>query len=198
MNVWSWSWGESFKCSMVVKCTLYIQKGRTALCIASWDGHDNIVELLLRRKADVNHQTMVRFQLAWPSVGNIIIPELHTSTSLFRKVWLRWWLHLNKDTFILWACSWTMAHMSIYKIRYPKKPCKRACMHIPIWSYFVMQEGVSALTITCSKGHTAIVQLLLDNNANINLQTMVCLLNLVCMTLLCTESANTQVFLLVF
>ena len=71
---------------MVVKCTLYIQKGRTALCIASWDGHDNIVELLLRRKADVNHQTVVRFQLAWPRVGNIIIPELHTSTSLFRKV----------------------------------------------------------------------------------------------------------------
>ena len=60
---------------MVVKCTLYIQKGKTALCIASWDGHDKIVELLLRRKADVNHQTMVRFQLAWPSVGDIIIPE---------------------------------------------------------------------------------------------------------------------------
>ena len=68
---------------MIVKCTLYIQKGRTALCIASWDGHhDNIVELLLRRKADVNHQTMVRFQLAWLSVGNIIIPE-YTSWYLF-------------------------------------------------------------------------------------------------------------------
>ena len=204
MNVWSWSWGESFKCSMVVKCTLYIQKGRTALCIASWDGHDNIVELLLRRKADVNHQTVVRFQLAWPSVGNIIIPELHTSTSLFRKVWLRWWLHLNKDTFILWACSWTMAHMSIYKIRYPQISCNCACVHIYLYgaviqrSYFIMQEGVSALMVACNEGQTAIVQLLLDNNANINLQTMVCLLNSVCMTLLFTEPANTQIFLLVF
>ena len=45
------------------------------------------------------------------------------------------------------------------------------------WSYFIMQEGVSALMIACSKGHSAIVQLLLDNNANTNLQTMVYLLN---------------------
>ena len=72
-----------------MKCTLYTQKGRTPLGTASWDGHDEIVQLLLRRKADVNHQTMVRFQLAWPSFGNIIIPELHTSTSLFRTVGLR-------------------------------------------------------------------------------------------------------------
>ena len=69
-----------------MKCKLYLQKGRTALCIASWHGDDKIVELLLRRKTDVNHQDMVRFQLAWASVGNIIIPELHTSISWFRKV----------------------------------------------------------------------------------------------------------------
>ena len=52
---------------MVVKCNLYLQKGSTVLCTASWEGHDKIVELLLSRKADVNHQTMVRFKLAWPS-----------------------------------------------------------------------------------------------------------------------------------
>ena len=28
--------------------------------IASWKGHDQIVELLLRREANVNHQTKVR------------------------------------------------------------------------------------------------------------------------------------------
>ena len=72
-----------------MKCNLYLQNGRTALFTASWDGHDKIVQLLLRRKADVNHQTMVRFQLAWPGVGNIIIPELRTSTSLCRMVGLR-------------------------------------------------------------------------------------------------------------
>ena len=61
---------EGFKCSsiVVVKCNLYLQNGRTALCIASWDGHEKIVQLLLRRKADVNHQTMVRFQLAWLAI----------------------------------------------------------------------------------------------------------------------------------
>ena len=47
----------------VLKCNLYLQKGNTVLCTASYDGHDKIVELLLRSKADVNHQTMVRFQL---------------------------------------------------------------------------------------------------------------------------------------
>ena len=67
-----------------------------------------------------------------------------------------------------------------------------------------MQKGVSALIIACSNKHchTAIVQLLLDNNANINLQTMVCLLNSVCMTLPCTVSSlslqTLQVLLLGF
>ena len=31
--------------------------------------------------------------------------------------------------------------------------------------------------IACSKGHTAIVQLLLENDANTNLQALVCFLN---------------------
>jgi len=39
---------------------LHVQDGQTALYIASWKGHDQIVELLLRREADVNHQTKVR------------------------------------------------------------------------------------------------------------------------------------------
>ena len=38
-----------------------------------------------------------------------------------------------------------------------------------------MQRGVSALMIACSKGHNAIVQLLL-NNASVNHQTLVCLM----------------------
>ena len=38
-----------------------------------------------------------------------------------------------------------------------------------------MQRGVSALMLACSEGYTAIVQLLLDNNANTNLQALVCL-----------------------
>ena len=39
---------------------LHVQDGQTALYITSWNGHDQIVELLLRREADVNHQTKVR------------------------------------------------------------------------------------------------------------------------------------------
>ena len=39
-----------------------------------------------------------------------------------------------------------------------------------------MQNGVSALMIACSRGDNAIVQLLLNNNANINHQALVCLL----------------------
>ena len=39
---------------------LHVQDGQTALFIASLKGHDQIVELLLRREADVNHQTKVR------------------------------------------------------------------------------------------------------------------------------------------
>ena len=37
-----------------------VQNGQTALYIASRDGHNQIVELLLRREVDVNHQTKVR------------------------------------------------------------------------------------------------------------------------------------------
>ena len=37
-----------------------LQDGQTALYIASWKGHDWIVELLLRRGADANHQKKVR------------------------------------------------------------------------------------------------------------------------------------------
>ena len=39
---------------------LHVQDGQTALHIASWFGHDQIVEFLLRREADVNHQMSVR------------------------------------------------------------------------------------------------------------------------------------------
>ena len=39
---------------------LHVQNGQTALFIASWKGHDQIVELLLRREANVNHQIKVR------------------------------------------------------------------------------------------------------------------------------------------
>ena len=38
---------------------LHVQDGQTALFIASYKGHDQIVELLLKREADVNHQEKV-------------------------------------------------------------------------------------------------------------------------------------------
>ena len=39
---------------------LHVQNGQTALFIASRNGHDQIVELLLKKEVDVNHQTKVR------------------------------------------------------------------------------------------------------------------------------------------
>ena len=39
---------------------IHVQNGQTALYIASGNGHDQIVELLLKKEADVNHQTKVR------------------------------------------------------------------------------------------------------------------------------------------
>ena len=41
--------------------SLCVQDGLTAVYVASYKGHDQILELLLRRKADVNLQTEVRF-----------------------------------------------------------------------------------------------------------------------------------------
>ena len=39
---------------------LHIQTGQTALHIASWKGHDQIVELLVKKEVDVNNQIKVR------------------------------------------------------------------------------------------------------------------------------------------
>ena len=38
------------------------QNGMTALYLACWEGHDEIVEILLRSEADANRLTLVRFQ----------------------------------------------------------------------------------------------------------------------------------------
>ena len=45
---------------MLLCSPLCVQNGQTALYIASYKGHDQIVELLLRREADANHQIKVK------------------------------------------------------------------------------------------------------------------------------------------
>jgi len=42
---------------------IHVQDGRTALYVASKNGHDCIVEELLKRQVDLNHQTKVRILL---------------------------------------------------------------------------------------------------------------------------------------
>ena len=45
---------------ILLRSPLCVQNGQTALYVASYKGHDKIVELLLRREADVNHQIKVK------------------------------------------------------------------------------------------------------------------------------------------
>ena len=56
----SWWVVGQFMTSGLSCSPLHIQDGETALYIASRKGHDQIVELLLRREANVNHQNKVR------------------------------------------------------------------------------------------------------------------------------------------
>ena len=55
----SWWVVGQFMTSGLSCSPLHVQDGKTALFIASSEGHDQIVELLLRREANVNHQTKV-------------------------------------------------------------------------------------------------------------------------------------------
>ena len=52
---------------------LHVQDGQTALYWASRNGHDRIVEELLNRKADVNHQTKVTSLMLWAFSSSICI-----------------------------------------------------------------------------------------------------------------------------
>ena len=52
--------GMVFMTSDLSYFPLHVQDGQTALYIACKNGHDQIVELLLKKEADVNHQTKVR------------------------------------------------------------------------------------------------------------------------------------------
>ena len=50
---------DSIVCSILVLMTLPLQDGASALCVASQRGHDEVVKILLRAKADLNLQTNV-------------------------------------------------------------------------------------------------------------------------------------------
>ena len=60
---------------------LHVQDGQTALYLACKEGHDQIVELLIRREADVNHQTKVRLLMLSACVTSStlhrIVPSKH-------------------------------------------------------------------------------------------------------------------------
>lgn len=71
-------------------------------------------------------------------------------------------------------------HMTNHIIRYHKR--MHACMYLydvgmQSICLILLQNGISALMIACNKGHAAAAQVLLDSNANVNLQALVCLLN---------------------
>ena len=187
---WSWVEGAASPCSsiVVVKCICIYRRAGQYCVLQAGKAMTRLLSFSLEEK--LMWITRLWWGFSWHGqVGNIIIADytyiyiyIYTSTSLFRMVQLRWWLHLDKDTSILWASLWIMVHMSIYKIRYPQKSSKwfmHACTYngaVIQWFYFIMQKGGSALMIACSEGHTAIVQLLLKNDANTNLQALVWIL----------------------
>jgi len=52
---------------------IHVQDGETALCMASSNGHERIIEELLNREADVNHQDKVRSLMLWVLSNTICV-----------------------------------------------------------------------------------------------------------------------------
>ena len=55
---------------VIESITHYLQKGSTALHLASDNGHDVVVKILLAAKARVNTQNNVSIKLYYPSKGS--------------------------------------------------------------------------------------------------------------------------------
>ena len=67
---------------------LHVQDGLTALSIACFKGHDQIVEFLLRREADVNHHTKVRLYCLKQAPMNTCSLSKNREWALAQRKWL--------------------------------------------------------------------------------------------------------------
>ena len=75
--------------SILLPLSCIVQTAQTALYIASRKGHDQIVELLLRREVNVNHQTKVRSPMlvcVCSSMRSVIFFNVKTTCITMSKV----------------------------------------------------------------------------------------------------------------
>ena len=105
-----------------------MQDGQTALYIACKEGHDQIVELLLKKKADVNHQIKVRPMRSglYRNVKNTRLGFMHT---------------MNKVSIMCWASRLGYIHQDIIWIH----PIKVFSFHSQLNIINIMQTGMITL-----------------------------------------------------
>ena len=121
---------------------LHLQDGQTAFFIACRKGHNQIVELLLRREADVNHQTKVRLLMSsmcilhyCTSCVSILVGGIHHRRANLSRIQSLYWhrdqhrpliqVHpkvmtkqqrIHDVTVLIWTHVWAVATGMLYHI----------------------------------------------------------------------------------
>ena len=134
---------------------VHVQDGQTALFVSSYKGHDQIVELLLRREADVNYHTKVRLLILF--------------FFLCFFLWITYWYILILHVMNLWPAEEDLVASCCKSAWFTFRGLHNTSVVIgstviSIWNNSFHTQYGTPLTIARSKGHEKIVQLLLEAN----------------------------------